>query len=397
MRRSIPVLLLATTPLAAHAFDPGSSGTDGALDLTGQSGEVLFNPAVLGIDADRDNVFHFTSVNIPEGVTLRMRDDLTPGPVHWLVQGDVVISGVLDLSGEDGVEVSGVPNNQPRAIPGPGGYAGGLASDVDELQDHVGADRDAAGAGWFVTRYLYPLRGGNGKDGSSSQTGPSGGGAIMIASATKITLDGVIDIQGGKAATSDSWAGAGAIRLLAPNVDGAGEVVPTGRSDSHGMYRYCPSGTWGYFGVARIEATTTTIPASRLPGGQVCTQAGESLFGPFLVPLADSTPLLPSTANRAAPVVRIDTVDGAAVTQPSNGAWAVPDGVIDSADPVDVVIKAERVPLGTSVKVIVACPDGFTAASSPDPQLAGTFEDSTATVSMSIPSGLCQVVARAEW
>ena len=44
-------------------------------------------------------VFHYTSVNIPENVTVTFKNRATRPPVVWLVDGDVTIDGVVDISG----------------------------------------------------------------------------------------------------------------------------------------------------------------------------------------------------------------------------------------------------------------------------------------------------------
>lgn len=79
--------LLFSAPAAAGPplFDSGADGSDGALDLSGKSGSVIFDPVAIGLDLDRDNVFHFTTITIPAGVTLRLRGlELQFAPVYWL-------------------------------------------------------------------------------------------------------------------------------------------------------------------------------------------------------------------------------------------------------------------------------------------------------------------------
>ena len=125
---SMFVLLWAVCPLWAAgppSFDSGSDGSDGALDLTGENGEVIFDPVALGLDLDRDNVFHFTTITIPAGVTLRMRGlELQFAGVYWLAQGAVQVDGTLDLSGEDGHDDQ-LGNRRP-SMPGAGGFPGGV-------------------------------------------------------------------------------------------------------------------------------------------------------------------------------------------------------------------------------------------------------------------------------
>src|SRR5258706_10061922 len=74
---------------AASAFVSGSTGADGA-----------FNPAVnTTVTLPPSGIFNFTSVNIPVGVTVAFRRNTANTPVVILATGDVVIGGLLDVSG----------------------------------------------------------------------------------------------------------------------------------------------------------------------------------------------------------------------------------------------------------------------------------------------------------
>ena len=119
--------LTAAPVLGQPAFDSGSDGSDGSLDLTGQNGVVIFDPVASGLDLDGDNVFHFTTITIPAGVTLRMRGlELQFAAVYWLAQGAVQVDGTIDLSGEDSHDVQ-MGNRRP-SMPGPGGFPGGRSA-----------------------------------------------------------------------------------------------------------------------------------------------------------------------------------------------------------------------------------------------------------------------------
>ena len=85
----VPITVLAmAVDVNGGTFQSGSDGSDGALDLTGETGIVMFDPTVSGLDPDRDNVFHFTTIFIPADVTLRLRaPDLQFAPVYWLATG----------------------------------------------------------------------------------------------------------------------------------------------------------------------------------------------------------------------------------------------------------------------------------------------------------------------
>src|SRR5687767_3949393 len=87
--RVIVLVSLTVVSVSAQVLSSGSNGSDGALNLT-TPGDVVFDPAALGIDEDRDNVFHFASITIGAGVTVRMPFNALQGlPVVWLATGAV--------------------------------------------------------------------------------------------------------------------------------------------------------------------------------------------------------------------------------------------------------------------------------------------------------------------
>src|SRR3990167_1328763 len=108
------LVLLAGVPGSAQ-FSSGSTGADGALNLTTATpgvvgGVLIFNPAdstmfdnpTRVLDADGDHVYHFTTINIGAGLTVRLSNQFLNGPVYWLATGAVTINGILDLNGETG-------------------------------------------------------------------------------------------------------------------------------------------------------------------------------------------------------------------------------------------------------------------------------------------------------
>ena len=120
-------------PVLPAQFTSGSTGADGAYSPT-VSGD--FDPIALGIDKSGDNVFNFTTINIPQGVTIKLRaSKLRNAAVTWLATGNVTIAGTLDLSGAPGAsaELRATPRrSHPLRVlpePGPGGYTGGLGPD----------------------------------------------------------------------------------------------------------------------------------------------------------------------------------------------------------------------------------------------------------------------------
>src|SRR5262245_38618313 len=116
---------------AAQSFNSGSNGSDGALNVPPNQGTILFDPSDTArwgrvLDPDGDGVYHFTTITIGSGTILRLRADKVSSQVHWLATGDVVLNGGLDLTGENGLNTTSLLLRRQPAIPGSGGYPGGL-------------------------------------------------------------------------------------------------------------------------------------------------------------------------------------------------------------------------------------------------------------------------------
>ena len=86
---------------AEGTFDSGSDGSEGALSLT-TPGTVVFDPVALGLDPDGDGIFHFTTITVDAGVTVRLESPTVTKPVFWLATGAVVIDGTIDMNGGAG-------------------------------------------------------------------------------------------------------------------------------------------------------------------------------------------------------------------------------------------------------------------------------------------------------
>src|SRR5688572_5940632 len=124
-RRNLAPLLvctLLTTTASAQTFNSNSDGSDGALALTAP-GTYTLNPddiATFGrvLDADRDGVYHFTTINIGVGVTLKASAQNVVGPLFMLAQGPVTIAGTLSAAGNKGHDVVTSGATRYPAVPG---------------------------------------------------------------------------------------------------------------------------------------------------------------------------------------------------------------------------------------------------------------------------------------
>lgn len=233
-------LALAVSGLVqAQAFDSGSDGSFGAIELTYPE-DCPDSPHEVWIDLPPDGVIHATTVTV-ESCVLRFRNNARNTPVYLLAQGDVVVKGgglygppygKIDVSGFTGTSLQGglpgpggFPGGRPYVVgeePGPGAGPGGggggdrtYRSDSNGNQDYsewpgrgvystapLNSPLDLPNDGQpYGSQLLMPLMGGSGGGGSKHfSSGPypplhgggsGGGGAILIASNTQILLGGV--------------------------------------------------------------------------------------------------------------------------------------------------------------------------------------------------------------
>lgn len=402
-------ITLSALACLAQSFSSGSNGSDGAYNPT-QSGD--FDPVALGLDTDGDNVFHFTTINIPSGVNIRLRawKMRRPGPVYFLATGNVTIAGTLDLSGEDGSEGSSDLLARRLTQPGPGGYPGGPGNRPGDTTRNRGFGPGSAShpcapvhanptllngpqqgcsqtPAAYGNLYLLPLIGGSGGAGAPSSgsstggNGGAGGGAIRISSSTSIVVNGSILARGGSVGTGCCVCGlnlmagtGGSIHLQSPTLSIAGTV------SSQGGNFATPCGSTGFsYGRLRFDSTNySAANASIFP---------TPLMGP-LVSLGVPTP---------GPVLRFVSVGGVNAPAFPTGSFGVPDITVNSTSAIPVQIGASGIPLGTTLTLFVTS-DGTvaeqTVTTSP---LAGSLSSSTATANITLPQGIHRLYLRATW
>lgn len=400
--------LLCASGLGAQTFNSGSNGSDGALDLTAQSGTIVFNPASFTppLDPDGDSIYHFTTITIPSGLTLRFpAETLGVKPIIWLASGEVRIEGILDLDGGPGHSVAG-PRIPPSA--GAGGYQGGLGgTDTEAVQPGRGpggAPQAGGGAGYsslgggpsgaggpvYGNPFLIPLVGGSGGAGGSfapsvpgnrfGAGGGSGGGAILIASSSSMNIHGGTIRANGGVGTCNSGEGTapqssgggsgGAIRLMAVNISGSTTILANGGTS-------CNGGGVGSKGRIRLEAFNLSLTGAISPSP--ATAPPGLVFPPA-----------------SAPVIRIVSIGGTAVPASPTGSFVMPDVTLDNATTVTIQLEGSKVPVGTIVKVTLTPETGpiQTVDSTP---LAGTFESSIATATVTLPHGFSRFSVQASW
>ena len=411
----IALLLLAGSALSTHAqnnFNSGSTGADGA-----------FAPATnQTIQVPAGGVFHFTTVNVPSGVTVTFTRNALNTPVTILASGNITIAGSLVVSGQPGAASgTGGPG-------GPGGFDGGMggfglpiysgnpglgpgAGTPGKKGSNYGSGGGGGGfnvagangggtAGTFGlggpnygTNTLLPLIGGSGGGGGGALTSTrgasagGGGGAILIASSGTITFSGsgTINAPGGNGGTAPSGSSfgaggggsGGAIRLIANVISGPATLNVNGGAGGNCYNGGC--GGAGGIGYTRVEAYDY---AAFTPSGS-----------PSNISYASPNPVSFTTV----PQLRVASVAGiAAPSSPVGSFQAAPDIVVPTAqaNPVTIALEAANIPLGTVVQVTLVPSSGARTTVS-STALAGTEAASTASASLTLPTGMSVISATA--
>jgi hypothetical protein len=401
--------LLATAIPATSQVNSGSNGSDGAFNPT-QNVEIDM--------ADHpDGIYHYTSVNIPSGVTVTYKPNAANTPVVWLVQSDCIVSGTINISGKNN---NGIEGGQP----GPGGFRGGRgpldgASDPESGQGPGGGKVTPGNNGWvgssgsfgtvggstiehssqhpagdmYGSPYLVPLIGGSGGGGGTSQYaqgnvsragGGGGGGAILIAAANIITINGAITANGG---SSDAFASngggggsGGAVRLIASVVNGNGTITSDGGRAYINNYYWWNQTSYSYagLGTVRIDALNNNHTGSI---SAVLTRGFQPIV---LQPQLEQTEL------------SISSVGGIAVANNPTGLLTNPDVIVpaNQQNPVSIVVGCTNIPLGTEIIVDVKSTYGQVVRAVGMNNI-GTQASSTATVQVQMPRGGGTIQAKA--
>lgn len=233
------------------AFNTGSDGSFGPLNVAENT----------TLDLPADGIIHATTVTVASGATLAFNRNALNTPVYLLAQGDVIIAGTIDVTGQRGTNTAG-------GLAGPGGFDGGAPGAFDEPSSDGhgpgagkgGSRATAGGAGYafrqsistsdadgpiYGSKLLIPIVGGSGGGGAQHAPegvgGGGGGGALLLASNTRIEItgSGILAASGGQsgslvdAVSNRNGGSGGAIRLVAPVIAGAGKLYASGRSNHH--------------------------------------------------------------------------------------------------------------------------------------------------------------------
>jgi len=375
---ALALLALALAASARAQVNSGSTGADGAFNPTTNT--------VINMADHPDGIYHYTSVNIPAVVTVTFISNANNTPVVWLVQGNVVISGTVDVSGRP----AGQAFRADAGAAGPGGYRGGTGGPNATSglgpgggpSDRLGAAGAGGGNASYATRgntnistppgatygnaFIVPITGGSGGGGSANydSSGGGGGGAIVIVASGDITINGSLVSYGGGGAYPYGGGGSGgAIRVVAPAIRGSGGISTAGGASP-------PGDTRGGGGHIRFDCFENAF------GGGIAGSFSHG-FQPIILPSAGQGTQL-----------AIASVAGAPVAASPNGLLATPDSIIaaQASNPVAIVVRCTNLPLNTPVTVTVKPANG-PAISAVGYNNSGTVASSTVTVQLNMPRG----------
>jgi len=384
------MLLAWINTASGQTFSGGSTGADGA----------FAPPFGTTITVRPGGVYNYTTVNIGNTITYIKGSD--NAPLVILATGDVNITGAIVVNGENGASLTSSAPNIGGAG-GPGGFAGGnggLQSGPPPTAGHgpggglpsigsTGAQGGSYGApSSFVT--LIPLfggSGGGGGQGSSFSTsgfaGGGGAGAILIASSTRIHIMGQIMANGGNSFTGNCTMGGsagtgGAIRLVAPEITGTGNVQAirgTGgcaTAPSNGRIRMEAFNLLGFIGTTTPVASVANAPGPVSPAGN------------------------PALVN--VPTLAITSIGGLSRPPTTGASYFAPDLTLalGTVNPVPVVLTATNTPVGSptaiTVRLIPQSPGSPTNIAVPTADHTGTFANSSASVGVTFPVGQVSVI-----
>jgi hypothetical protein len=428
------VASLGAVRVPAQSFNSESDGSDGALTLTNPTPEepivIEFDPRSFQppVDVDGDNVYHFTSITIGPGVTVHLSARRLSGPIFWLATGDVEVEGSIALDGDGGHPADAVLNNAFRlpSVGGAGGFGGGVGGTLDSFpQSGTGrggatasfaqSNAGGAGAGYatdggtadrcynhapcgspgraYGGTFVVPLLGGSGGAGGTYDVpigeggggGGAGGGALTIAAAGTVAINGSISADGGRGGDSSAFAGGGgsggAIHVVAPTILGDGTLSARGGARGLGFTAGFGNGHGGggASGRIRLEAFTHQFSGTSNPVAV--------LASPVRVFL-ESQP--------AAAVLRVTSIGGVAIDAPT-ASLVMPDAMVETNEPIAVGIEARHIPIGTVVQLHLVSENQPDTVLESTP-LAGSDGLSTAMVTIDrLPAGFSRGFLRAKW
>jgi len=287
-----------------------------------------------------------------------------------LVQGDVTINGTVNLDGQ--ISQSLFPFHKSG---GPGGFRGGKG-DSTILTGGFGwgaSNANNGGPSSLVgNNGCFPLVGGSGGswytagcNGPDWWAGSGGGGAILVASNTKVIGTGSIlarSLQWTQCGNNARGVG-GSVRVVAPLIT-LPTITATGRLD----------------GRVRLEGTSVTVPNS------TPAYSGAPLPSNFVF-----------LRHALTPAIRVVSIGGVAAPADPTGAFASPTDVVVPNPQVQIVLECKNVPSNATVQVELRSATNTNFSTVNATFQSGNLEQSTwiATGNLGTSLGYATVMARA--
>src|SRR5262249_26894084 len=133
---------------------------------------------IIDMSAKPDGIWHYTTIDIPAGVTVSFKPNPANTPVVWLATGPVRIAGTINL---DALSASGNVDPGNEAPGGPGGGAGGLGGrQFDVSGSFAGTPGEGPGGGLPGTSQSQAGGGGGyGTPGAGALGGPAYGNRLV--------------------------------------------------------------------------------------------------------------------------------------------------------------------------------------------------------------------------
>jgi hypothetical protein len=374
--------ILAIAQLSFGQLNIPSDGSDGALNVTANTvidlsqavteswtnndsanaGNGIYDPTQWAV------VFKYSSVNIAANATVTFLNHYSRAPVVWLVQSNVTINGTVSLNGNSGNGANTQAAYEPTE-PGPGGFRAGAYDSAIGGGDGFGPGGEVDGVNGNATYQstygnpqILPLIGGSGSFGNNCASGFSGGGAILIAAAGTVTVNGEVNAVGAAGGCNLVAAGGG-IRIVANQIAGNGSVNS------------------GFQGRTRVEANSISSQLTITPNAALVSPGSPPLIFP---PTNSPTVSIVSIAGLAAPA------------DPRANVTASPDVsfATNNAGPVTVVLQTQNFSTTGSVSVRVVPVYGASSSLSAS-YVSGTSASATWQLTAPIPLGYCVLQAHA--
>lgn len=401
------------------------SGADANGNFDPPTGTFTFDLATMGTydQARWAVVFHFKSVNIKNGTTVKFTNHPSKAPVVWIVETTVTVAGTIDLSGSHATTNNLLVDDY--AEPGPGGFRGGRGAyqtgpggsvgfgpgggnHNSTASSNMGTGSYGSGAGYatagaqtgvsvapggatYGSPQIFPLIGGSGGAGyhsggvnGSGPQGGGGGGALLLSTNGTIAIQksGKVYANGGDSSNSfsNNFSGAGsggAVRFVADSISIQKDQTSTAQIHAHGGQG---GGYWGGNGRIRFEANAIDLQVDSSPPSSV-----SNIPGPIF------------QTNQ--PEIYLKSVNGVSVTNdPHSGLkQSLADHVIQAGSNAQLQFEAKNVPVGKMVSLRISGANG-TILTPAAQALVSTADPSvhTVTFTVNLMNGVSAIQARVQ-